>query len=108
MPDFRYSAVVARWVDGDTVDVVIDLGFKVHTKQRLRLYGVNTPERGQPGFDEATAYARDRAPEGSVVEVQTYKTGKYGRWLAMVYVHGEAQSINRGLVEERLAVEYLP
>lgn len=108
MIEYRYKATVDRWVDGDTVDVVIDLGFKVQTAQRLRLYGINTPERGQPGFDAATDFARARAPKGSTVEVKSYKTGKFGRWLAMIYVPNEAQSINRALVEEGLALEYLP
>ena len=41
---YKYKATVGRVVDGDTVDVVIDLGFKITTNQRIRLEGINTPE----------------------------------------------------------------
>jgi len=108
MPSYRYRAEIVRWVDGDTVDVVVDLGFKIQTKQRLRLFGVNTPERGKPGFREATEYCEGRAPQGSTVEVSTYKTGKFGRWLADVFVDGDEDSVNKGLLETGHAVEYLP
>ena len=50
---YQYSATVYNVVDGDTIDVVVDLGFKITTKQRLRLNGIDTPEKGQPGFNEA-------------------------------------------------------
>lgn len=82
---YRYAARVERWVDGDTVDVVVDLGFKVYVAQRLRLLGVDTPERGQPGFDEATAVASNLCPPGSAITIRTHKgTGKFGRYLAEV------------------------
>ena len=41
---FEYNAKVLRVVDGDTVDALVDLGFSVHRKIRVRLYGINTPE----------------------------------------------------------------
>ena len=41
---YQYKAKVERIVDGDTIDVVIDLGFKITTNQRIRLAGINTPE----------------------------------------------------------------
>ena len=41
---YEYKARVHRIIDGDTVDVVIDLGFEMTTRQRIRLYGINTPE----------------------------------------------------------------
>ena len=52
---YTYLATVDRWVDGDTVDMVIDLGFRMSTHQRFRLLGVDTPERGEPKWAEATA-----------------------------------------------------
>ena len=41
---YHYSAEVTRVVDGDTVDAFVDLGFDMHSKQRVRLFGINTPE----------------------------------------------------------------
>lgn len=106
-PEYTYRADIVRWVDGDTVDVVVDVGFRVHTDQRLRLYGIDTPERGQPMFAEATARANTLAPPGSVVVVRTFKTpGKYGRFLAYVYGPQDQRSVNDLLLEAGLAVPY--
>ena len=41
---YHYNAEVTRVVDGDTVDALVDLGFNTYSKQRIRLYGINTPE----------------------------------------------------------------
>lgn len=106
MSEYSYKAEVVRWVDGDTVDVIIDLGFRVSTRQRLRLYAVNTPERGQEGFHEATEFCRLAAPHGHQVVVETHKTGKFGRWLAEVWAPGETQSINEALLEHGHAQPY--
>lgn len=82
---YHYAARVVRWVDGDTVDVVVDLGFKVYSAQRLRLLGIDTPERGQTGYREATAFAESHCPIDSVVTINTSKgTGKFGRYLAKI------------------------
>lgn len=103
---YTYSAEVVRWVDGDTVDVVIDLGFKVSLRERLRLLGVDTPERGQEGYVEATEFCEKLAPAGSRVGVVTFKAGKYGRWLANIILDGTTETINDRLLSEGLAKEY--
>ena len=78
---YTYLATVDRWVDGDTVDMVIDLGFRMSTHQRFRLLGVDTPERGELNWAEATACCNELMPAGSQVCIQSLKTDKYGRWL---------------------------
>lgn len=118
-PDYVYQAEIARWVDGDTVDVDIyiflDCGFHFretkNIKQRLRLYGINTPERGQVNYKEATAFEEAHAPVGTEVTVKTYKmpTGyasdeKYGRYLADVYV--QDVNLNQTILASGLAVAY--
>jgi micrococcal nuclease len=114
---FQYEDVtVLRWVDGDTVDLrvssVHDFGFRFRYgftfEDRFRLFGVNTPERGQPGWAEATAACVAFAPVGSTVYVETHKDSrdKYGRWLADIYVNGS--SLNLHLIAEGLAALYLP
>lgn len=104
---YDYHATVRRWVDGDTVDLLVDLGFTVQVRQRFRLLGVDTPETNRKASREAgnaaTAYAAGLAPVGSAVLVRSHKTGKYGRWLAEVSpLDGDGeplQSVNDALLE---------
>jgi|TARA_R110000765_G_scaffold225278_1_gene329271 micrococcal nuclease len=85
---YKYRAKLVRCVDGDTIDVEIDLGFYLTAKIRCRLTGVDTPERGQAEFKEATIILenliRDQEDEKGYFELITGKTGKYGRWLATI------------------------
>ena len=121
--DYLYWALIVRWVDGDTVDVVIDLGFSITRKERLRLAGVNTPEMAPKHADfdtdadreahiekakEAKAYCEYLAPAGAKVLVRTFKdkTGKFGRMLAHVIPdENEMATVNQMLVEQGLAEE---
>jgi micrococcal nuclease len=118
-PDYVYDGVVADWVDGDTVKVDIyihlDFGFKIremkNIKECLRLNGINTPERGQAGYHEATDFCEEKAPVGTEVIVKTYKmptsyssSEKYGRYLADIYVRD--LNLNEALVASGLAVTY--
>ncbi|QKY79823.1 nuclease [Arthrobacter phage Bumble] len=108
MTMYSYLAEVVRWVDGDTVYLDVDLGFRMRSTASFRLYGVDTPERGRPGAREATARAEEFAPAGSVVRIETHKDpDKYGRWLVELYSPGAFRSLNTVLVEEGLAVGYL-
>lgn len=105
---YIYDATVSRWVDGDTVDLMVDLGFNVRLCHRFRLLNINTPERGRPGFKEATDRSNSLAPQGWPVRVETFPPGldKYGRYLAVVSVSDHTRSINEILLEEGLAVPY--
>ena len=49
---FCYNAKVLRVVDGDTIDLMVDLGFSIHHKVRVRLYGINTPESRTRDLEE--------------------------------------------------------
>lgn len=106
MIGYTYNAVVERWVDGDTVDLRVDLGFTVWVKQRFRLEGIDTPERGMLLWHEATQRARSLAPEGSSIRVKSTKTDKYGRYLGTLFVGGQEKTINEILLEEGLAKVY--
>jgi endonuclease YncB( thermonuclease family) len=110
---FAYYAEIVRWVDGDTVDCRVDLGFKIYTRNRFRLEKIDAWEsRGSERElgKLATARAQELAPVGSRVLLTTAKAGKYGRWLAMIYPLDEngvaLQSVNDTLVEEGHAVPY--
>ena len=109
---YEYSAKIRRWVDGDTVDVTLDLGFDILYNNRIRLYGINTPESRTRDLEEKKLglAAKDRVkelcPVGSTVTIKTTKDGrgKYGRILGEIFV-GEV-NINQQLVAEGHAVEY--
>ena len=77
---------MVRVVDGDTIDVMVDMGFQTHCRQRLRLLGVDMPERGKAGFAEASEETA-RLLQGEIT-VYTVKKDSFGRWLAEVYVDG--------------------
>lgn len=85
---FTFRAKVVRVVDGDTVDMIVDLGFRISVEIRLRLLGINAPERNAPGGTAATEYLKSLLPVGQQTLIETYKnpTDKYGRWLATIYV----------------------
>lgn len=83
--DYRVTEVI-RVVDGDTLDLRLDLGFHLSAAMRFRLLGVDTPERGQPGWAEATAYVQAWCDEHSGnLRVRTHKADSFGRWLADLY-----------------------
>lgn len=102
---YEYRAVVVRWIDGDTVELNVDLGFRLGLVERFRLAGLDTPERGRAGSVDAWVRAKVLAPAGSEVLIVTTKADKYGRWLAHVYPP-VGPSINDTLLEEGLAVPY--
>lgn len=117
---YAYSARVVRWVDGDTVDLRVDLGFHLFAETRFRLYGIDTPERGQKNHDQAKALCESLAPVGVDVFIRTHKDAdKYGRWLADITaaatINGAVAidldtatgiNVNSRLVEFGLAVPY--
>jgi micrococcal nuclease len=82
---FHYRAKLLRVVDGDTIDVSIDLGFRTHCSQRLRLVEVDTPERGQQWFKESTDRLIQLLGDQPLL-VNTISTDAFGRWLSRVWV----------------------
>ena len=109
-----YSCKLVRVVDGDTADAMIDLGFDVWVKSRIRFYGVDTWESRTRNKEEkvkglaAKAYVKDlleNSDEGKFV-LKSYGVGKYGRVLADLFVKGHEKSINDLLLENGHAYEY--
>jgi micrococcal nuclease len=106
---YEYKAKVIKVYDGDTITVDIDLGFKIHFTESLRLLRINTPEvRGEER--ELGLISRDRLRElilNKEILIKTYKgkKGKYGRYLADIYIDIDDVSIcvNDWLVTEGLA-----
>jgi len=111
---FWYRARVVNVVDGDTLDLETDLGFRVAFGQRYRLYGVDTRELNDP--DPVVRERAVRAKEfvetrvgGSEVVIRTHmdRRDKYERWLAVVYFLEDAGTwryVNEDLIAEGFAV----
>ena len=109
---YEYDCKIVRVVDGDTVDVDIDLGFDTwRCGERIRLYGVDTPEcRTRNAEEKAAGFLAKEFVEDSLHVGQTYKLttkdkGKFGRYLGVIMLTNKT-SINAALVTENLAVPY--
>ena len=111
---YQYKATVDRVVDGDTVDLVIDLGFKITTHQRIRLAEINTPEtynvkrdseEYKKGMVSKEYVLKRMADNNNEVIIETDKlTGKYGRYIGTIRLADSEVSLNKELVDEGLAV----
>jgi len=88
---YIYKAELIRVVDGDTVDLIIDLGFDTQRKERFRLYGVDAPEMNTLAGKAAKAWLIGVLGPYGAIYVQTLqhktkaKRDKYGRFLAVLY-----------------------
>jgi len=106
-PSYLYRAELIRVIDGDTVDLKVDLGFYIYHKVRVRLAGINTPERGQPGYYEAIAFVKKRFEDNDgKCLLKSERKGKYGRWLGTIYFEDSRFSLNEQLLKNKLAVRY--
>ena len=109
---YEYSCEVQRVVDGDTVDVVLDLGFDVRFFSRVRLYGIDTPESRTRNRDEKVRGLLSKdflvnaiADKDVVIKTKLKDSrGKFGRVLGEIWVG--KKNINKQLVKENHAVEY--
>ena len=106
MAERTFPGEIKRWVDGDTVDINVDLGFKVWSIQRFRLADINCPEKGQPGYAEAIEACLKLAPVGVRAEVICTGYDRYGRWIARIRPYDSTQSVNEYLLANNLATIY--
>jgi micrococcal nuclease len=107
---------VKKIVDGDTIDVVIDLGFSILFESRVRLAGIDTPEsRTADKMEKALGleskkYLESRIKAAKNVVIKTEKldsSEKYGRILGWIYLDGEGNSLNTEMIEKGYAWGYL-
>ena len=116
--NFRVTEIV-KVVDGDTIDVIIDLGFDLYKKERVRVAGVDTPEKRTRNLEEkelgidATNWLTeqlDSAIDGEddlVIRTEIDGGfGKYGRLLGWLYIGEDTESINERMIREGYALEY--
>lgn len=109
---YNYRATVVRIVDGDTIDVDVDLGFSIHTKQRLRLLGINAPEVKGPtkaAGDAATDHLRgllsEAAEADGSIRIHTERADSFGRYLTVV--KSGQTSVNQLMLDDGFAVPFL-
>ena len=113
---YQYRATVKRIVDGDTIDVTLHLGFGINYDQRVRLAGIDTPEKRTRNVAEkalgldASKYLAKRLKGLSTLIIKTElegSVGKYGRVLGWLYTDKCAvASINSDMVDEGYAWMY--
>ena len=115
MYEYRVKKITGV-VDGDTIDVDIDLGFNVSYSQRVRLAGIDTPEsRTTDKFErslglEAKEYLKSKLKDATLIVIKTEKpdsSEKYGRILGWLYIDGNTISINDQMIEDGYAWGYL-
>ena len=117
--NFRVTEI-NRVLDGDTIDVTIDLGFDLYKKERLRIAGVDTPEKRTRDLEEkalgidATNWLKKKledtiAGEGDELAIRTELVGgmgKYGRLLGWLYINEDTVSLNEQMITEGYAWAY--
>ncbi len=116
--NFRVTQI-DKVLDGDTIDVTIDLGFDLYKKERVRIAGVDTPEKRTRNLEEkelgihATNWLKEKL-DGAIAgdDELTIRTelvggvGKYGRLLGWLYIGDSVLSLNEQMITEGYAWEY--
>ncbi len=111
-----YVRKVENVVDGDTIDVLIDLGFDILFSSRVRLAGIDTPESRTKDIAEKTLgleskeYLKKALKDAKSVVIKTEKmdsSEKYGRILGWVYINGDTVSLNDMMINDGYAWGYL-
>lgn len=102
---YQYNATLHRVVDGDTVELVVDLGFNISIKETFRLIGINAPERFTDGGKKATQFLIDTLST-KPLHIVTFKDkkDKYGRYLVSILPQNCEKFIAEMLVDAGLAV----
>ncbi|MDI6791554.1 MAG: thermonuclease family protein [bacterium] len=111
-PAYLYCAKLKKIIDGDTVDLIVDLGFRTSTHQRFRLKGINTPSIFGVSKDSSEYKQGKKAREyvvqrfeknGGECLVKSHRTEKYGRWLGEIWFKDSEKSLNEELLDQGLA-----
>ena len=112
--DFSYRVnKVTKVVDGDTIDVIIDLGFDIMYKSRVRLFGIDTPESRTRDLVEkkyglmSKDFLKDKLKNADKIVIKTHKgeeTGKFGRILGEIFC--DNVNINQQMCDVGHAVAY--
>jgi endonuclease YncB( thermonuclease family) len=105
---FTYAAEVEKVVDGDTLRVIVDLGFGIKTRQYLRLRGLNCPEMDTEEGKKAAEFVRSRIRVTSEIILTSSRSDKYDRYLADIFFMNDKRQevyLNNALLEQGLATK---
>jgi endonuclease YncB( thermonuclease family) len=111
MYEYKVTEVV-KVIDGDTIDVVVDLGFSLFKKERVRLAGIDTPESRTRDLEEkafgleAKEYLKENLNNATNILITTEKDGKYGRMLGWITLNDDITSFNQLMIDRGYAWEY--
>ncbi len=115
-PSYTYEATIDRVIDGDTLLVIIEVGFRIKVHDKLRLRGIDTPELGTPEGERAKKFVEKILPVGSTIVVKSHKSrvDSHGRFVVDVFyregvsdpneILKDAIYLNQHLIDEDYAV----
>lgn len=105
VPNHVHEGIIVRWIDGDSLYIMGDMDFRHFGMLECRLIGINTPDRGQINYKEATLEASHLAPVGSTVVFRSEKDPeKWGRWLVELWANDV--DVDEALIAAGLGVPY--
>jgi len=108
---YEYLAKVEQVIDGDTVELTVDMGFRLYHRVRARLHGINAPElhkRAQIEKGRLSKQALHDKVVGREVIVRTRKADDFGRWLVIIYVDGTmTKTVNERMIDNGYAIPML-
>ena len=103
---------ITKVIDGDTIDVDIDLGFGITISHRVRLKDIDAPETRTKDLEEkerglaAKVWLEEQLSREGEWIIETYKEDKYGRILGTLYLVGDSVTINEWMINEGIAESY--
>jgi micrococcal nuclease len=105
---YTYEAKVVRVVDGDTIDLDIDLGFHIRITKRIRLSFINAPEMNTDLGKRSKDFLLKSIPQESnvIIKTQLDRTDKYGRVLGEIFAPDQISSINKLMIDGGFAEYY--
>ena len=111
MYEYRVADIV-KIVDGDTLDLTIDLGFYLFKQERVRVAGIDAPESRTRNLDEkrlglqAKDFVTEQLAAAESIIIRSGKSDKYGRFLGWLYLNGSEKSLNEIMIEWGYAWPY--
>ena len=117
-PSYTYPAKVESVIDGDTLWVIVDCGYGILTRQKLRLHLIDTPERRTPEGERATRFVRRVLGKSPDIVICTHHYDKYARYLVDIFylpdstnpkaIYGQGIYLNQQLLDKGLARQWKP
>ena len=106
---YIYRCTLHRVIDGDTIEVMVDLGFKRYSREKVRIAGIDAPERNTQWGPAATDFTKHWCEDAELL-LESHKSDSFGRWLGAIYktnaFGGEIRSLAADLLDSGNAIPY--